>query len=167
MRLHPDNYSPETTSVWSFPVRGNWATHTSKYRGNFAPQVARNIIEMYSAPRELVLDPMCGSGTTLIEARLLHRNAIGLDINPEAVNLSKKNIQFEYETQQSQTVELGDARYLTNIAASSVDLILTHPPYLNIIKYSDGKIAEDLSNISNVMKFCDQMEIVAADCTEC
>lgn len=38
----------ETTTVWSFPERGKWATHQSDYRGNFAPQVARNIILAYS-----------------------------------------------------------------------------------------------------------------------
>ena len=43
-----ESYLPEYTTVWSFPERGNWATHNSKYRGNFAPQIARNIIEMYS-----------------------------------------------------------------------------------------------------------------------
>ncbi len=42
--------NPEFTTVWSFGERGAWATHTPSYRGNFAPQVARNVIEMYSAP---------------------------------------------------------------------------------------------------------------------
>lgn len=163
MKLHPENYAPETTSVWSFPARGNWATHTSKYRGNFAPQVARNIIEMYSEPGELVLDPMCGSGTTLIEAKLLHRNALGFDINPVAVDLAANNLKFDYPNECQQSVVLGDARELTTIVNDSVDLILTHPPYLNIVKYSEGKIAGDLSNISNLAKFCDQIEIVAAE----
>ena len=59
--------------------------HNPNYRGNFAPQVAQNIIEMYSQRGDVVLDPMCGGRTTLIECKLLRRSGIGVDINPEAV----------------------------------------------------------------------------------
>jgi DNA modification methylase len=79
------NIPLEYTTVWSFPKRGSWATHNSKYRGNFAPQIARNIIEMYSEKGDTILDPMVGAGTTLIEAKLLSRNALGMDINPQAI----------------------------------------------------------------------------------
>jgi hypothetical protein len=89
--------NPEFTTVWSFPVRGAWATHNNKYRGNFAPQLARNIIEMYSEPGEVVLDPMAGGGTTLIEAKLLGRRFIGADINPAAVKLCEEATQFRIE----------------------------------------------------------------------
>jgi DNA modification methylase len=43
-----------------------------------------------------------------------------------------------------------------------MDLILTHPPYLNIIRYSDG-LAGDLSSISSVKKFCGEMRIIAGE----
>ena len=152
----------EFTTLWSFPKRGAWATHTPDYRGNFAPQVARNIIEMYSDKGETVLDPMCGGGTTLIECKLLGRNGIGVDINPEAVNLSKKALNFNHSPKSKQEVKVGDAQDLGIIEDESVDLILTHPPYLNIIRYSDG-IEGDLSGISSVNKFCGQMDNVAAE----
>lgn len=90
--------NPETTTVWSFPVRGAWATHNNKYRGNFAPQLARNVLSMYSQPGELILDPMAGGGTTLIEAKLLGRGFIGCDINPGAVRLCEDVTSFENET---------------------------------------------------------------------
>ena len=45
----------------------------------------------------------------------------------------------------------------------SIDLVLTHPPYMNIIKYSEGKIAGDLSNIASLPKFCDEMEGIAGE----
>jgi len=89
-------YTPEYTSVWSFPERGNWATHNSKYRGNFAPQIARNIIEMYTNKGDNVLDPMVGAGTTLIEAKLLARNALGMDINPKAVKTVENALNFKH-----------------------------------------------------------------------
>ena len=56
------DYSSEYTTVWSFPERGSWATHNPKYRGNFAPQIPRNIIEMYTEKGDSVLDPMVGAG---------------------------------------------------------------------------------------------------------
>ena len=81
--------------MWSFAQRGSWATHHPGYWGNFAPQVARNVIEMYSEAGETVLDPMAGGGTTLIECRLLGRRFIGCDINPDAVALCEKATNFE------------------------------------------------------------------------
>jgi DNA modification methylase len=170
--------NPETTTVWSFPVRGAWATHNNKYRGNFAPQLARNVIETYSEPGEVVLDPMAGGGTTLIEAKLLGRGFIGGDINPAAVKLCEKATEFENGTTvkgrrdakfcvSTSCVSTGkivcaDARDLSFIRNDSVDLILTHPPYLNIIHYSDG-IGGDLSAISSVKKFCGEMRIIAGE----
>ena len=156
-------YSPEYTSVWSFPERGNWATHNPDYRGNFAPQIARNIIEMYSEKGDYILDPMVGGGTTLIEAKLLERNALGIDINPQAVELTQAALNFNHNPPSTQKVRIGDARNLSFLRDNSFDLILTHPPYMNIIKYSDNKIPEDLSNISSLPKFCDEIEKIAEE----
>ncbi|MBA7582660.1 hypothetical protein ES708_24596 [subsurface metagenome] len=155
------DYSPESTTVWSFPDRGNWATHNSKYRGNFAPQIARNIIEMYTTKGDSILDPMVGAGTTLIEAKLLTRNALGLDINPEAVELTKVGLRFKHHPTSEQKTKVGDARDLSFLKDNSFELVLTHPPYMNIIKYSNGKIPADLSNISSLPKFCDEIEKIA------
>jgi DNA modification methylase len=164
--------NPETTTVWSFPVRGTWATHNNKYRGNFAPQLARNVIETYSEPGDLILDPMAGGGTTLIEAKLLGRGFIGCDINPAAVKLCEEAVKFDIEEHKKsnnyklKTIDYklfcADARDLSFIRNDSVDLILTHPPYLNIIHYSEG-LAGDLSAISSVKKFCGEMRIIAGE----
>lgn len=158
-----ESYLPEFTTVWSFPERGKWATHNSKYRGNFAPQIARNIIEMYTEKGDSILDPMVGAGTTLIEAKLLARNALGMDINPEAVDLCKAGLRFKHHPPSEQKVKVGDARDLSFLKDGSFDLVLTHPPYMNIIKYSDGKIPIDLSNISSLPKFCDEIEKIARE----
>jgi len=156
-------YSPEYATVWSFPHRGDWATHKPTYRGNFAPQIARNIIEMYSEKGETVLDPMVGGGTTLIECKLLCRNGIGIDINPQAIEITKESLKFNHHPTSKQVVEIGDARNLSFIKDNSIDLVLTHPPYMNIIKYSQGKIDRDLSNISSLPKFCDEIEKIAKE----
>jgi len=156
-------YSPEITSVWSFPQRGNWATHKPSFRGNFAPQIARNIIKMYSQRGETVLDSMVGGGTTLIECKILCRNGIGLDINPQAIEITKEALKFNHHPASKQIVKTGDARDLSFIKDNSIDLVLTHPPYMNIIKYSDDKIANDLSNIGSMPIFCDEMEQIAKE----
>jgi len=157
------DYSPEYTTVWSFPERGSWATHNPKYRGNFAPQIPRNVIEMYSEKGDTILDPMVGAGTTLIEAKLLARNALGLDINPQAVELTKTALRFKHHPASEQKVKVGDARELSFLKDDSIDLVMTHPPYMNIIKYSDGKIPGDISNIGSLPKFCDEIEIIARE----
>ena len=89
-RLHPasEELTDVSTTVWSFPKRGSWATHRGDYRGNWPPQMARALILMYTEPGDTVLDPMVGSGTTCIEAKLLGRNCIGVDINYNAVMLT-------------------------------------------------------------------------------
>ncbi|HAW08123.1 MAG: DNA methyltransferase [Chloroherpetonaceae bacterium] len=158
-----ENFKQEITTVWSFPERGNWATHNSKYRGNFAPQIPRNLILKYTQEGDFILDPMVGSGTTLIEAKLLHRNAVGIDINPEAVEISKKALEFEYITKSKQKVISGDSRNLSQCPDNKVDLIITHPPYLNIIQYSKNTIDSDLSNISSISKFFKEMQLVSQE----
>jgi DNA modification methylase len=153
-----DKFQPENTTVWDFPERGAWATHKPDYRGNFAPQIPRNVILNYSQEGEWVLDPMVGSGTTLIEARLLNRNAIGVDVNQNAVNIATERIAFEVPNPSRQVVKLGNAQKLTDIQDDSVDLIVTHPPYLNLIKYSSGKNPDDFSSILGIPRFLNAIE---------
>jgi len=161
-RINPDDFEQEKTTVWDFPIRGNWATHKADYRGNFAPQIPRNIILNYSEEGDLILDPMVGSGTSLVEAKLLNRNAIGYDINPQAVDITKSRLEFEINNQSKQIASLCNAKCLQE-EDNSVDLIVTHPPYLDLVSYSDGKIPEDLSNISNIPKFLDEFDFVITE----
>jgi len=163
----PSNFDLETTTVWSFPKRGNWATHNGKFRGNFAPQIPRNIILRYSKPGDTVLDPMVGGGTTLIESKLTGRNSIGIDINPAIIKIARKSMHFKRTAdipKASYSLRVGDARNIKGIKAESIDLIVTHPPYADIIKYSDKKIEGDLSNIHSIDKFCNEMGKVALEC---
>lgn len=141
--LQPENFELETNTVWAFQKRGKWATHDAKYRGNWTPYIPRNIILRYSKEGDTVLDQFVGGGTTAVEARLTHRNFIGFDINPESVTLSKEKCKFEFQTDCTSVIRLGDARNL-DLPDESVDLICTHPPYADIIRYSEG-IDGDLS----------------------
>lgn len=76
---------------WDFKeVNTKYQTHgLLYYPARMIPQIARRLLLRYSAPGDLVLDPFVGSGTTLVEARLTSRNAIGIDINPFSVLLAR------------------------------------------------------------------------------
>ncbi len=169
--LQPAEFEMEQTTVWSFPDRGTWATHQGNYRGNWAPQIPRNLILRYTQPGEWVLDPMVGSGTTLVECKLLGRNGIGVDINYEALMLTFDRLNFEprnlYETLPPTEIRLyhGDARNLDKIPDESIDLIATHPPYANIIAYSKGETVNgDLSRMRSLTEYLDAMTEVAKEC---
>lgn len=71
-------------------VDKNTVTHgLHPYPAKFIPHIPRELIKAYSRPGETVWDPMCGSGTSLVEAALSGRTAIGSDINPIAILASK------------------------------------------------------------------------------
>lgn len=155
----PEKFDLEATTIWSFPDRGNWATHNPRYRGNWSPYIPRNIILRYSNIGDCVLDQFLGSGTTLVEAKLLKRRGLGIDINSEALKIAESNLNFKIKDSFEQKVVHGDARNLELIQDNSIELICTHPPYANIIKYSQD-ISGDLS-LYEIDEFLVQMKKVA------
>ena len=159
-KWEPEDFELEMTTHWSFPNRGNWATHDAKWRGNWSPYIPRNIILRYSKENDVVLDQFVGGGTTLVEAKLLNRNIIGVDVNDIAIQRCKEKVDFEYKQSNSKVIiKKGDARNLFFLENESIDLICTHPPYANIINYSDD-LENDLSRL-NIKDFLIQMEEVA------
>lgn len=149
--------------MWSFPDRGRWATHGPDYPGNWSPYVPRNLLLRYTKPGDLVLDPMMGGGTTLVECKLLGRNAIGVDIDPAAVALARRRLDFGLPDATRVAVHQGDARSLTMVADASIDLVATHPPYAGIIRYGSGA-AGDLSRLRGLSAYLKAMEGVAREC---
>jgi SAM-dependent methyltransferase len=169
-RWEPLHFREETTTVWSFKQRGDWATHDGRYRGNWSPYIPRNVILKYSQPGDVVLDYFVGGGTTAVEAKLLGRRCIARDINPGAIGITRENLDFSpprplfgegtmplYEPE----VSVGDARDLSDIPDASIDLICAHPPYGGIIKYS-AKVQGDLSELS-IQEFLSEMRKVARE----
>ena len=162
IKWEPEDFELEMTTHWSFPKRGDWATHDAKWRGNWSPYIPRNILLRYSKEGDLVLDQFAGGGTTLVEAKLLNRNIIGVDVNPVALERCKEKVDFTHEGANGiVTIKKGDARNLDFLEDQSIDLICTHPPYANIIKYSED-IEEDLSHL-DIKDFLKQMSLVASE----
>ena len=152
-----NSFNEEITSIWSFKERGEWATHKGDYPGNCSPYVVKNLLIKYSNKNDIVLDQFVGSGTTIIESLLLNRKAIGIDINDKAINITKsriKNIDGKYKLIR------GDATKL-KLKNKSIDFICTHPPYMDIIKYSNG-IKGDISLLSGE-EFYNSIKLVAKE----
>lgn len=162
VKWEPEDFELEMTTHWSFPKRGDWATHDAKWRGNWSPYIPRNILLRYSEENDLVLDQFAGGGTTLVEAKLLNRNIIGVDVNETALARCREKINFEHSGANGKVyLYKGDARTLDFIKDSSIDLICTHPPYADIIKYSED-IEADLSHLK-VKDFLIAMRDVAVE----
>lgn len=162
-KWEPDDFELEMTTHWTFPKRGDWATHDAKWRGNWSPYIPRNIMLRYSKESDLVLDQFAGGGTTLVEAKLLNRNIVGVDVNDTALTRCREKISFEHAGATGKVfLKKGDARNLSFIQDEHVDLICTHPPYADIIHYSDD-IEEDLSRLK-IPAFLEEMKKVAREC---
>ena len=152
-----NSFNEEYTTIWSFKDRGDWATHKGDYPGNCSPYVIRNLVLKYSKRNDIILDQFVGSGTTMIESLLLNRRAIGIDINDKALNITKsriKDIGGKYKLIR------GDATKL-KLKNKSIDFICTHPPYMDIIKYSNG-ITGDISLLSGE-EFYNSIKLVAKE----
>ncbi|MBA7501949.1 hypothetical protein ES706_00525 [subsurface metagenome] len=168
-KFAPGDFVPETTTVWSFPNRGDWATHIGNYRGNWSPFIPRNLILRFTKKSDLVLDQMVGSGTTPVECKLLQRRGIGVDINPDAIMVTRNRLDFTYkpldEDYQEPEIKtyVGDARNLNLIEDESIDLIATHPPYASIIPYSRQRVEGDLSSVHDIAEFAEEMRKVARE----
>jgi DNA methylase len=115
--------------------RGRYLPASTAHPGKMLPELARTIIRAYSQPGELVLDPMCGIGTTLVEAIHLDRDSAGVELEPRWASLAAANVALARE-QGAPAHALclqGDARRLgrglLDELAGAVALILTSPPY--------------------------------------
>jgi hypothetical protein len=147
-----------TDSLWLFDKRDNSGVHLASYWGNFVPQIAQQTMLRYTKRGDWVLDTFVGSGTTLIECRRLGRNGIGIELNAEVAHGAEKLIEREPNTNRVITdVVVGDSRgidyeaVLKEYGLNKVQLLVMHPPYYDIIKFSEN--AKDLSNATTVEEF--------------
>lgn len=152
-----------TDSLWIINRRDQSGTHTAEYHGNFVPQIPRQAMLRYTSKEETVLDPFLGLGTTLIECKRQGRNGIGVELSPEVVSKAKTLIDKESNTCgiKTKVIEGNSTQKPTfnkvkeflkeKLAQEKVQLAVLHPPYHDIIKFSDDP--RDLSNTKNISEF--------------
>ena len=140
---NPQNIT--ASSVWSTGQRtaavqrtGRYLPESRNHPGKMLPAIAAQAIATYTRPGDLVIDPMCGIGTTLIEAAHLGRDGIGIEYEPEWATLARANITHAASQGAAghATVTGGDARTILPLLEKQLQardlraaLVLTSPPY--------------------------------------
>jgi len=140
---------PLPTNVWPcaqvqarMQRRGRYVPASNIHPAKMLPEMARRIVETYSSPGDLVLDPMAGIGTTLVEAGHLGRRALGVEYEAKFVALARESLAFARAQGAPGTMECrqGDARVLDGVPQA--DLVVFSPPYGNRIEGRNMTIAE-------------------------
>lgn len=152
-----------TDSLWIIGERDKTGGHNGDYHGNFIPQIPNQLMRRFTKKGDVVLDTFLGSGTTLIESRRLGRNGIGIELLSSVVENAKKNLSQTsfFDKEVFSEIVIGDSadkktvqqvkQILQEKKKEKVQLIIMHPPYHDIIKFSND--SKDLSNTGSVEKF--------------
>ncbi len=147
-----------TDSLWVLDKRDNAGANNGNYWGNFIPQIPNQLFKRYTKKSDWILDTFLGSGTSIIEAKRLGRNAIGIELQKNVIQIAKDNINKEfnkfnvkYEIIQSDCTELNYIKELKKFGISKVQFVIMHPPYWDIIKFSEDE--NDLSNCKSLKDF--------------
>ena len=113
---------PQVTTLWDYPSQhyGEGRQGDPNYRGATPSYIVWNLLQRYTREKDLVIDPCCGSGTTLDVARELGRKALGYDLKPTRPDIFRV-----------------DARQLPPELTDKVDFVFVDPPYSTHIEYSD------------------------------
>ena len=170
-----------TDSLWILEARDSSGAHQADYHGNFIPQIPSQLLRRFTKAGDIVLDPFIGSGTTAIEANRLGRRYIGVDLAPPVAEIARRRIVEDsrmpdtpalWETSPAYAppeppdlnIIAGDSaaedtadeirQRLAAYGAEGVQFLIMHPPYHNIIKFSDA--AADLSNCRDVNHFLER-----------
>ena len=144
-----------TDSLWIIPERDKTGKHNGFYHGNFIPQIPRQLILRYTKSNDIVFDPFVGSGTTAYEAESLGRHFIGVDIQPELIEHVKSKVDNKNYFAELIAGDSTNKKTFADITEilnkrkrKNIQLAILHPPYANIIKFSNND--KDLSNTKSL-----------------
>lgn len=146
-----------TDSLWIIDKRDKSGVHNASYHGNFIPQIPNQLFKRYTKKGDWILDPFSGSGTTLIEAQRLGRNSIGVELQEDVAALALDLIKQENNPNVMSNIVVGDSgtvnikAELDRYGIQKVQFVIYHPPYWDIIKFSDSE--KDLSNCATIEDF--------------
>ena len=155
------------TTVWDSPKRDPYKWSLEGIKGNAPIEIPRQCILRFSKQGDKVLDPFCGSGSTLLVCARLKRNGTAIEINRKIKKIAEKNLSQttlmdeDNEWLKKQEIILGDSVKLlkTNFKPESFDFVFAHPPYWNLIKYyeeyssDENQIKGDLSSLETIEEF--------------
>ena len=158
----------ETGTLWNFQSRDNTNGHSYDYHGNYIPQIATQLFERYTKAQDVVLDMFLGSGTTAIEAVNMNRRCIGVEIQKKmcdyvANKFSRedldKSVKIINGDSTTQAVKKHIFATLKGLDEEYAQFLMLHPPYADIIKFSD--IKGDLSAEMKTEEFLEGFKKVA------
>lgn len=149
MTSHRQDLSPQTTTLWYHPTQqhSDQVMGDARYEGRTPTYVIWNLIERYTRPGDLVIDPFCGGGTTLDVADSMDRRSRGFDLAAHAGRpagagglAARRSGPGSERSEGARTnrVENGDARKLP-IEDGVCDLVFMDPPYSTHLEYSDDE----------------------------
>ena len=130
--MTPKEWLKSQLGVWQFYYESRDVRDKKKHPATFPISLCRKIIELFTHQGELVLDPFVGSGTTLVAATDLDRNAVGFDLQPHYIDLCEKRLceQANLFNKSRQVAIQDDARNISNyLKPNMVSLIWTSPLY--------------------------------------
>jgi DNA modification methylase len=121
--------------VWQFFYEGRDIRKKEIHPATFPISLAKKVISLFTHEGELVLDPFVGSGTTLVAAQDLNRNAVGFDLQDNYIKLCKERLASNNLFNKAQQIPVkDDARNINEyLEPESVSLIWTSPPYANLL----------------------------------
>jgi len=165
-----------TDSLWLIGSRDKSGAHTAELHGTFIPQIPHQAMLRYTKRGEIVLDTFLGSGTTLIECKRLGRNGIGIELLPALVERSReliakegnrwnvKTTVMQGDSCLSETMQKVQSLLKTEYKDEKVQLIIMHPPYHDIIKFSNDP--HDLCNAPTTEDFLERFSLVVKNSYE-
>jgi len=160
-----------TDSLWILEKRDSSGVHKADYWGNFIPQIPNQMIKRYTKKGEWVLDTFAGCGTTLIEAQRLGRNSIGIELQEDVTETANNLIKAENNKFNTiskvivgDSTEMDYGAVLERYGQKTVQLLIMHPPYFDIIKFSSEP--RDLSNARSVDDFLEKLSSVVEQASE-
>jgi DNA modification methylase len=121
--------------IWRFSYSGVDIRDKAVHPATFPVALAKQVISLFSHQGELVVDPFVGSGTSLIAAQELNRNALGFDLQKPYIDLCKERLGRNNLFNQSQQLPIHDnARNIPKyIRPGTISLLWTSPPYANLL----------------------------------
>ena len=166
-----------TDSLWSLGSRSRSSVHKGDYHGNFVPQIPEQVLRRFTKSGDTVLDMFNGMATTLIECRRLGRHGVGVELQPEICSLAKERLdKADNPEEVTTTIVNGNSadrkvvkqvrKELKKLDRTHVDHVLLHPPYWDIIEFTDGTDERDLSSCSSLEGFKKMFKSVVLNSAE-